>query len=154
MEQLELQVDSAEMVFLSWNLDSLKRADKAIKARIKRAEDVFTSTGYEFSMEEGNLIADFKAAGKAFKNMDRSVPQLIQEIQYSRQQLATLKKDLDKNALDKAQVTAYLADEEKAVTALKTSITQMQTGFERARERVNRLGPEVDALIEKLEEGS
>jgi|GEM_PF-5685138 len=150
VERLQLSVDSAEMIFLSWNLDSLNRAGKAINKRVEEAVSLINAKDMMLDIDQSNLMADFKAASKAFKGMGKDMPQIIGEIEVSRKQLSTLKLDLERNALEPKEAAEYLVQEKKAAANLVATVRRINKGFGASKARVEALGPRVDVLIEEL----
>lgn len=151
VERLQLQVDSAEKVFLSWNLDSLAKANKAIQQRLDNAVALLVERDVMLNMEQSNLMADFKSSGKAFKKMGIKVSRIMEEIGYSRKQLADLKNDLSRGDMEDNKVNEYVGQEAKAVHTLLGTVREMDAAFIASRERVNLLGPQVDSLLASIQ---
>lgn len=150
VELMEQKVDEAEMIFLSWNLDSLKTAGKAINAKVNMIKELLETGNIDISDEEAITVADFKAAAKAFKKMDLKVPQIIEEIGYSREQLRALKNDLSNASHSKDEFSSYLKNENQACVTLLDSVKKLDEGFQKSNSRVYRLGPGIDKFIDRL----
>ena len=152
VERLQLTVDSAEMIFLSWNLDSLSKANKAIKSRVDEVVQIISKRDIMLNMDDANVMADFKSSGKAFKKMNLKMPRIMEEISYSRTQLSSLKHELETNAQDMQTLNDFLAQEGKAAHTLLQSVRDMDESFEASRARVNVLGPRVDVLLDNIKQ--
>jgi len=151
VDSMQMQVDSAEMIFLSWNLDSLSKANKAIKGRVTQVSALIEENNLEISTEESIMMADFKAAAKAFKGMNSTVPRILEEIEYTRNQLRVLKDDLNRKALSADKTREYVSAEQMAVDKLGETVSKMQNNFNLSAQRVAALGPDVDSLISRLQ---
>jgi hypothetical protein len=95
-------------------------------------------------------INDYNNIGRAYKTFFRMYPLVMSELQYSRQQLADLKHDVENRHLDEELTTNYYDQEMDAVALLKRKMDKLSEIAEKQGKQFERLNPKVERIIDSL----
>jgi len=91
-----------------------------------RIENLIDSLNQRDNNYDHSAVNSFNDIRNSFSNFISAYPALVDELQYTRSQLADLKFDVEKNTLDFAQVNLYFEQEKQSVHVLKLKLDYYQ----------------------------
>jgi hypothetical protein len=147
---LEERTRVVEESFKSWNLSEMNAENSRISGMVEKVNALTKEKGLTLSKEEYNLLADYKSATKAYKNLREIVPLITADIEKSKKQLKALRADIDNKILSKELAAKHLADESTATEVLEQEIGKVEKGFSKSQDRVKNLEGKVTAMIARL----
>ena len=150
VEVLQDSVKQSEEKFQGWDLNTLLAEGERIGGIVDEVVRIAKEKEVTLSIEDANMVADYKAATKAYRNLKESFPMVKSEIDYSKTQLEILLGDLTHKRLNKTEANTHINSEKKAVENLTLEITKLEDNFTRADQRVERMESKVKALISRL----
>lgn len=98
----EIDIDSLQILFDTWKM----RSDEIKKYYIKKSE------------EDWKIICRYTDMKKPFRSVVEYYDNIIKEIEFTKHQLDSLRKDIESDVLTEELINKYLAEEEKAVNYL------------------------------------
>jgi len=118
IDSLSMVLDETELMFAEIEIDSLSKFYSVFQSN---SDDIKTFYNKE-DEEEWQTICRYSDLKKPFRNVVEYYDNIITELEYTRQQLDSLKFDLENNLLSEEQQSKYIADEEKAVGYLHQTV--------------------------------
>ncbi len=95
-------------------------------------------------------LNDAKSVRKAFKAVSVEQSEFKTELQTSKMQLETLKKDIKEGVLTEEQIKQYLGQEKKALSSLELSLRGFYELQNREKSRYYKVVPAVDEFVDQL----
>jgi len=147
LKKLQVQLDAAETVFKTWDLDSMNLRKDQVTARLDSVSNFYTNRNLIMEMPVGLLMADFKNAGKAYKRIAGDYHRVKEELDFSKGQLIRMKEDMESGSMKQEQASQYLSEESLAVKSVYDQVFKMDTIFMRSEKIYAEFTPQVDSLI-------
>ena len=126
VEALLLSVKDSESFLFS--VDTSKVF--AVKRQMERDLAEFNGINDTLTKEEAFKVDDIFASKKKIFRLESNYPNLISQIEYSKQQLNNLKQDLENKAMKKEDFKLHFAEEQAAVKELDANINKSIQGLE------------------------
>ena len=144
IKQLEHSLDSAAKIYFEIDSNKLFKVYKHINSNLARYNDLDT-------VVNENINA-YAANQKSIKNLISEHSIILDEINYSRNQLQTLKKDIRNKRITAEQMENYYLDEKEAVGVLIHKISFNTQNISQQLISFSQLNDSVEMIIKRLED--
>lgn len=146
IDSLNMVLDETVLIFEEMNIDSISMLFSVFQDNSEKIKEYYTKED-----EEGwEIICRYTDLKKPFRNVVEYNDNIRKELNYSRQQLDSLKYDLRNNILTEELVIRYLSEEEKAIGTLHKMISNNLSTSKIIIEDFDSLNTLVEEIIEDI----
>ncbi len=119
VDSLSMVLDETELMFKEINIDSLRQLFEIYQYNTDEIKK-----SYSKEDEEGwKIVCRYNDMKKPFRNLVEYYDNISSELNFSRQQLDSLKQDLQNNLITEERAEEYIIEEEKAIGYLHKMVS-------------------------------
>lgn len=149
VEKLEAEISKCS--------DSLQLADTSLTGNLlrKSSENLkFIQDNFHDTMpkEIAIILSDYSASRKSLRMFQQSYSDAVQELNFSRNQLAALKTDIQNSLMDENQFADFYSSESKSVEKLNELVKNLVVWHQSAIRMNETKSPPVEKFISELKE--
>ena len=150
-DSLQTVVNELNAVFDSVDYDRHFANRKNMMEDISRIEGHFKAQNDTMPRDLAMSLSDYRLVWKGYKRMEGEYQGVEKELQYTDQQLKTLKTDLENNAVNEPQAERFLQEEKEAVSRLEINTRAFSKKMKRTEQKYQDQKPVMSQLADSLE---
>lgn len=144
MTELNTIIENIDYDFHIANRDSMMQD-------MQRVEQYFISRGDTMPRNLGLKLSDYRLAWKGYKRMDSEFKKIEKELEYSTEQLESLKMDLENKTIPENMAKKFVEEEYAAVSQLDLSVRSFHTKMENTYQKYKAQKPVIINLADSLQ---
>lgn len=149
LEKLQSQVDSANTVFISIQMDSIQAYKRHSETQLDFIKQHFWDTS---NRENAQYIDVYYANFKKMRKLVKGYPRVQAEIENSQKQLSSLYHDTKHQIHADSVYERYVSGEEKMVRSIVESVGRLKSWEEQSVNRYHGMVDPIDSVILSLKE--
>ena len=151
LDSLVVVLENAEKSMMA--IDSVE-TDKAYTEIISNLKLIQSELKDTVTREDAFLLSDYREIRKTLGRFNEVKNKLKSEVPFTREQLSNLSKDLKKGLVPEDKVKEYYMVEFTEAVKLQQEIESMVASVTNSLNKYNRLKPEVDHFIARMQENN
>ena len=154
INEIDQMLDSLEITqgkLAQINFDTCLKIKRTINGKIDFVNKHYAITGDTVTLEIGILLGKYKDASKAFTRVEKNYNKINDELNYTMNQMKSLRKALKSEVYDKTQTSAYFTEEKQAFQAINFAADKLLNGTRAGSHLFNEHKEQINVLINDLQ---
>jgi hypothetical protein len=152
IERLRVELDSAELVFSKIDTSGYAAFEKKYKRNVAFVQQKLLAKGDTMDRETALFMSEYRELKKPYAQFKTKYEQAEKELEFSENQLITLKHDLKNNNMDTIISKRMMADEVKATESIVSSVKNLYASDQKIRAKTAEMEPRIDSLMNVLKQ--
>ena len=147
LDELLITLNKNEKTLKSVDMDKAIAMFQTVESNLSIIQE---HTSDSLRKEVGVLYHNYSAIKKGVKKARNHVPEFLNKIDYSKNQIDVLQKNLEIEKWENETVLAYIYDEEMAVIKIEQSVEAIISGITFSTTRYDSLNPLITEVVNQL----
>lgn len=152
IDSLLVELDTVDLMYRRIDTAGMADMSRKFSENLGFVQQAYINRKDTMSQDVALLMSDYRILKKPAKGFKGKYQKAGQELEFTKNQLADLRHDLQNNLLDSNLVEDMLQDELKAVGMLENSVEALKLSTKFTKEKQADIEPRIDSLIQVLKQ--